>query len=130
MNAIWLLMGLLALSYVGSLLVGGRAIRGMGLPSGVEYVVLGFFLGPTGLGLLDRATLSTFEPFAHVALGWLMFVVGITFGMTGDRRVRTTRLIGGLFVSLVSGVAVFAAALREKGIAFGRRPVAASRGAR
>ena len=110
MNAIWLLMGLLALSYVGSLLVGGRAIRGMGLPSGVEYVVLGFFLGPTGLGLVDRAMLSTFEPFAHVALGWLMFVVGITFGMTGDRRVRTTRLIGGLFVSLLSGGAVFAAA--------------------
>jgi Kef-type K+ transport system membrane component KefB len=109
-NAIWVLMGLLALSYIGSLLVGGRAIRGMGLPSGAEYVVLGFFLGPTGLGLLDRATLSTFEPFAHVALGWLMFVVGITFGMTGDRRVRTSRLIGGLFVSLVSGGAVFAAA--------------------
>lgn len=110
MNAIWVLMGLLALSYIGSLLVGGRTIRGVGLPSGAEYVVLGFFIGPTGLGLLDRATLSVFEPFAHVALGWLMFVVGITFGMTGDRRVRTTRLIGGLFVSLVSGAAVFAAA--------------------
>ena len=110
MNAIWVLMGLLGLSYIGSLLVGGRAIRGMGLPSGAEYVVLGFLLGPTGLGLLDRATLSTFEPFAHVALGWLMFVMGVTFGMTGDRRVRTTRLIGGLFISLASGVAVFAAA--------------------
>jgi Kef-type K+ transport system membrane component KefB len=109
-NAIWVLMGLLALSYIGSLLVGGRAIRGMGLPSGAEYVVLGFFVGPTGLGLVDRATLSTFEPFAHVALGWLMFVVGITFGMTGDRRVRTTRLIGGLFVSFLSGAAVFGAA--------------------
>jgi Kef-type K+ transport system membrane component KefB len=108
-NAIWLLMGLLALSYIGSLLVGGRAIRGMGLPSGVEYVVLGFLLGPTGLGLVDRATLATFEPFAHVALGWLMFVIGITFGMTGDRRVRPARLVGGLVVSLVSGGAVFAA---------------------
>ncbi len=110
MNAIWVLMGLLGLSYIGSLLVGGRAIRGMGLPSGAEYVVLGFLLGPTGLGLLERATLSTFEPFAHVALGWLMFVMGVTFGRTGDRRVRTTRLIGGLFVSLASGVAAFAAA--------------------
>ena len=110
MNAIWVLMGLLGLSYIGSLLVGGRAIRGMGLPSGAEYVVLGFLLGPTGLGLLDRATLSTFEAFAHVALGWLMFVIGITFGTTGDRRVRTPRLIGGLFASLASGVTAFAAA--------------------
>jgi Kef-type K+ transport system membrane component KefB len=110
LNAIWLLMGLLLLSYIGSLLVGGRAIRGMGLPSGAEYVVLGFLLGPSLLGLFDRATLTTFEPFAHVALGWLMFVIGVTFGMTGDRRVRTTRLVGGLFVSLLSGAAVFAAA--------------------
>jgi Kef-type K+ transport system membrane component KefB len=109
-NAIWVLMGLLGLSYIGSLLVGGRAIRGMGLPSGAEYVVLGFLLGPAGLGLLDRATLATFEPFAHVALGWLMFVMGVTFGMTGDRRVRTSRLIGGLFISLASGAATFAAA--------------------
>ena len=110
MNAIWLLMGLLLLSYIGSLLASGRAIRGMGLPSGAEYVVLGFLLGPSALGLFDHDTLATFEPFAHVALGWLMFVMGITFGMTGDRRVRTTRLIGGLFVSLLSGAAAFAAA--------------------
>jgi Kef-type K+ transport system membrane component KefB len=109
-NAIWLLMGLLLLSYIGSLLVGGRAIRGMGLPSGAEYIVLGFLLGPSALGLFDRATLTTFEPFAHVALGWLMFVIGVTFGMNGDRRVRTTRLIGGLFVSFLSGAAAFAVA--------------------
>ena len=109
-DAIWLLMGLLLLSYIGSLLVGGRAIRGMGLPSGAEYIVLGFLLGPSALGLVDRATLATFEPFAHVALGWLMFVIGVTFGMTGDRRVRTKRLIGGFFVSFASGAAAFAAA--------------------
>jgi Kef-type K+ transport system membrane component KefB len=109
-NAIWLLMGLLLLSYIGSLLVGGRAIRGMGLPSGAEYIVLGFLLGPSGLGLFDRATLTTFEPFAHVALGWLMFVIGITFGMNGDRRVRTGRLIGGLLVSFLSGCAAFGVA--------------------
>jgi Kef-type K+ transport system membrane component KefB len=110
LNAIWLLMGLLLLSYIGSLLASGRAIRGMGLPSGAEYVVLGFLLGPSALGLFDRDTLATFAPFAHVALGWLMFVIGITFGMTGDRRVRTSRLVGGLFVSLLSGGAAFAAA--------------------
>ena len=110
MNAIWLLMGLLLLSYIGSLLASGRAIRGMGLPSGAEYVVLGFLVGPSALRLVDREMLTTFEPFAHVALGWLMFVIGVTFGMTGDRRVRTSRLIGGLFVSLISGAAAFAAA--------------------
>ena len=34
MNAIAFLLGLLVLAYVGSILVGGRAIRGFGLASG------------------------------------------------------------------------------------------------
>ena len=44
MNAITLLLGLLALSYAGSVLRGERAIRGLGLASGAEYVCLGIAL--------------------------------------------------------------------------------------
>ena len=43
-EGIWLLLGLLLIAYLGSNLVGGRAIRGFGLPSGSEYLVLGFAL--------------------------------------------------------------------------------------
>ena len=46
MNAIAFLLGLLVLAYLGSILVGGRTIRGFGLASGAEYLVLGFVLGP------------------------------------------------------------------------------------
>jgi Kef-type K+ transport system membrane component KefB len=108
MNALWLLMGLLLLAYLGSFLVGGRAIRGIGLPSGVEYVVLGFVFGPKALGVLEGSALEVFDPFAHVALGWLMFVVGATYAVTGNRRVGIRRLAGGWLVALVTGALVSA----------------------
>ena len=105
MNAVWLLMGLLLLSYIGSFLVGGHALRGYGLPSGAEYVVLGFVLGPFSLGLVDRSTLSLFEPVSDVALGWLALVVGLGFGFARERRVGPSRLALGVALSLgVGGV--------------------------
>lgn len=109
MSAIWLLMGLLLLAYLGSFLVGSHAIRGIGLPSGVEYVVLGFLVGPKVLGLLEGSALEIFDPFAHVALGWLMFVVGATYGVSRDRKLSAGRLLGGWLVAVFTGALVGAA---------------------
>ena len=47
MSAIALLMGLLLLSYVGSLIVGGRSAKG--LPSGVEFIALGAWIFAGGV---------------------------------------------------------------------------------
>jgi len=105
-NAIWVLMGLLLLAYMGSFLVGGHAIRGIGLPSGAEYVVLGFLVGPGVLGLVERSTLHAFDPLANVALGWLIFVVGAMYGTTGERRVPIPRLVAGWLVTLFTGALV------------------------
>ncbi|MGK3962316.1 cation:proton antiporter [Sorangium sp. So ce118] len=106
MNAVWLLMGLLVLSYLGSALVSGRVLRGIGLPSGAEYVVLGFVLGPSALGLLEPSSLAAFEPIAGVALGWLALVVGLDFGFVGNRRVRPSRMALGVLMSIATGCAV------------------------
>ena len=106
MNAILLLVGLLVLSYLGSFLVGGRTIRGAGLPSGIEYVVLGFVLGPHVLGILGRDLLGEFEPIAQVALGWLALVIGLDFGKTGDRRVGGGAMVLGLLSGIVTGAMV------------------------
>ncbi len=108
MNAILLLMGLLVLSYLGTFLVGGRTMRGAGLPSGVEYVALGFVLGPRALGIVGHDTLTAFEPVVQVALGWLAFGLGLDFGFAGERRVRPGSLLLGTFGSLLSGGAVAA----------------------
>jgi Kef-type K+ transport system membrane component KefB len=102
LNSIFLLMGLLLLSYLGSFLVGDRVLRGFGLPSGAEYVMLGFLLGPV-FGLVDRSTLGAFEPVANVALGWLALVIGLDYGFVGTRRVRWTRILLGILVALFSG---------------------------
>ncbi len=103
MNALLLLMGLLLLSYIGSFLVGGRAIRGFGLSSGSEYLLLGFVIGPSVLGLVDRAMLDAFEPIADVALGWLSFVLGLDYAFLGRRRVRAWNAIAACVIALLTG---------------------------
>jgi hypothetical protein len=109
MNAVLLLMGLLVLSYLGSFLVTGRTVRGAGLPSGVEYVALGFVLGPRVLDIVGGDMLASFEPVVQVALGWLAFAVGLDFGYAGDKRVRSGSLAIGTLWSLITGGGVGAA---------------------
>jgi Kef-type K+ transport system membrane component KefB len=109
-NSILLLMGLLVLAYLGSFLVAGRTVRGTGLPSGIEYVALGFVLGPQALDLVAGDTLAAFEPVAHVALGWLAFAIGLDFGFSGDKRVSAGSLVLGTLSSLMTGGAVAVAA--------------------
>lgn len=104
MSAIALLMGLLVLSYVGSLLVG-RGKTG-GLPSGIEYVGLGFVVGPHALGLVEHPMIVDFEPIVQVALGWLAFAVGLEFGVVEGRRVRRDAMVVGVVGALVTGVTV------------------------
>lgn len=107
MSAIALLMGLLVLSFLGSLIVGGRAARG--LPSGVEYLGLGFLVGPYALGLVERPMIREFEPIVQVALGWLAFVVGLDFGRVDGRRVRSGSMALGIAGAALTGVGVAAA---------------------
>lgn len=109
MNAVLLLTGLLVLAYLGSFLVGGRTVRGAGLPSGVEYVALGFVLGPQVMDLVGADMLASFEPVVQVALGWLAFAVGLDFGYATERRVSVRSLALGTLGAAVTGGAVFAA---------------------
>ena len=106
MNAVLLLVGLLVLSYLGSFLVGGRTARGAGLPSGVEYVALGFVLGPQALDLVGGDMLAAFEPVVQVALGWLAFAVGLDFGYAGERRARAGNFALATLGALLTGGAV------------------------
>jgi hypothetical protein len=107
-DQIWLLLGLLVLVYVGSLLVGDRTIRGFGLPSAAEYLLLGFVLGPHVLGrfisVLSRGVVETAAPLLLLACAWVALVAGIGYGQVGQRRIRVGRaLVGVLFAALVAG---------------------------
>jgi hypothetical protein len=108
-DGIWLLLGLLLLAYLGSNLVGGRAIRGFGLPSGSEYLVLGFALGPHVLDVLGRSLAHTFEPVVLVGTGWLALVVGVGYTRVADRWISPARAAVGVLLGALSCIAVAAA---------------------
>lgn len=110
MNTVFLLIGLLVLSYLGSVLMSRRPGGGGGLPSGVEYAALGFVLGPHLLDLVSGKDLAAFEPVVQVAIGWLAFGVGLDFGFADERRVRLGSLALGSLGALVTGGSVAAAA--------------------
>lgn len=107
MSAIALLMGLLVLSYLGSLLVGSGKTGG--LASGIEFIGLGFLVGPFALGLVERPMIVEFEPIVQVALGWLAFFLGLDFGRVEDRRVSGVRAALGISCALLTGAFVTAA---------------------
>ncbi len=109
MNAILLLLGLLVLSYVGSALHGTRSIRGLGLPSGAEYLCLGFVLGSNVLGLIPPSLLEIFEPLLLVGASWIAFVAGLTFTQVGQRRLAFGRACVGVLSTLLLGLGVAAA---------------------
>ncbi len=104
MSAIALLMGLLVLSYLGSLLVGTGKTRG--LASGIEFIGLGFAVGPHALGLVERPMIAEFEPIVQVALGWLAFFVGLDFGRVEGRRVDRTASALGIAGAVLTGTIV------------------------
>ncbi len=108
MSSIVLLMVLLALSAVGSFLVGGRG-RGVGLASGLEFVALGFAVGPFALGMVDRAMIDQFEPILQVALAWFTFNIGLDIGFVGERRAPLRVMVLGAVSTLLTGALVFAA---------------------
>ncbi len=108
MSPILVLVGLLVLSYAGTLL-GGRTLRGAGLPSSVEFAVLGLALGPHALGVLTGDLVTTFEPLAQVALGWMALVVGLDFGRAGGKRARAAPMVIGFTGSAFTAASVGAA---------------------
>lgn len=108
-DGIWLLLGLLLLAYLGSSLVGGRAIRGFGLSSGSEYLVLGFALGPHALDVLGRSLGHSFEPVLLVGTGWLALVVGVGYTRGSERWIDPRRALVGVLFSLVTCAAVASA---------------------
>ncbi|HKU42954.1 MAG TPA: potassium transporter Kef [Polyangiales bacterium] len=114
MNEMALLLGLLVVSYLGSMLLSGRALRGFGLPSGTEWVVFGFVLGPYGFAAVPADALGGFAPLTAVATAWLALALGVEYGWTGERRASLRGFaLGVVFASLtvlVVGAAVFAAA--------------------
>ncbi len=109
MSAIALLLGLLVLSYLGGIVRGGRAIQGFGLPSGAEYLCLGFVCGGHVLGLISESLIDTFRPVLLVGAAWIALVAGLGYTRIGDRPIRLSSALIGVFSALLVAGAVGAA---------------------
>ena len=110
-----LLLGLLALSYFGSMIMRGRALHGRGRQSGAEWVLLGLLAGPNVLGAFAPEALGAFEPVAAVAVSWLALVIGVGSvsgeGPRSDRRALSLGMLLALCTAAaVAGAAYFVAA--------------------
>ena len=107
MSSLLLLMGLLLVAYLGSFLVGGeRSVRGVGLPSSVEWVIVGFIIGPRALGVVSRSLTLAVEPVIVVALSWLLLVTGAQYPITARGRVPWTRMLVGIIWGVASAGAI------------------------
>lgn len=102
-------MGLLLAGYLGSFLVGERAVRGVGLPSGVEWVAIGFILGPYLLDVVGQGFLETVEPILIIGIGWLALGIGLDYGYSRGRPVKAIRFVGGILWGLAVGSPIGAA---------------------
>ncbi len=114
MNSLLVLMGLLLVAYLGSSLASGeRSVSGVGLPSSVEWVVLGVVVGPQALGVVSSSVIDSVQAIVLVALSWLMLTFGVYYGVTsrkeGGDRVRFARVVVAIANALVTAGAVFAA---------------------
>ncbi|HEY5960027.1 MAG TPA: hypothetical protein VIV60_25920 [Polyangiaceae bacterium] len=81
MSAGWLLLGLLAIAFIGSNVARGRRVPGFGLPSGSEWLLTGIAVGPQLFGLVHQKDLSQFGPVLVAGLGWLSMTVGMRFAV-------------------------------------------------
>ena len=110
MNAIAFLLALLALAYVGSILVGGRAIRGFGLASGAEYLVLGFVLGPQLLSVVSHSLIDGFQAVIMVGVSWARARAGrgVTCAWRSEKCRAASRVVLGIALSALVSAAVSA----------------------
>jgi hypothetical protein len=110
MNSLLLLMGLLLVAYLGSFLVGGeRSVSGVGLPSSVEWVVLGVVIGPHALGVVSSSVVDGVQSVVIVALSWLMLTAGVQYATTTRGNITFWRVVVALPWAAGTAAAVFAA---------------------
>ena len=102
MSTLQSLFVLLIVAYMGGFLMGGRGLRGRGLPSGSEWLVVGLVAGPAALGVVGGTELAYFAPLALLATGWIALLVGLTFGVDGERRLPVSSILLGVFAGLLS----------------------------
>ncbi len=109
MSGAWLLIVMLAAAAFGALVTDGRAGARPGLPSGAEWLIVGFGLGPNALGVFSGETVREFQPLVVAGLAWVTLSLGVDFGWVGERRLPWGGMLRGALLAALCAAAVWAA---------------------
>jgi hypothetical protein len=86
-SAGWLLLGLLAIAFIGSSVARGRGVAGFGLPSGSEWLLSGMLVGPQLFALAGPNELRPFAPLIAAGSGFVAVTVGQRFSLLISPRI-------------------------------------------
>ncbi len=74
--------------------------------SGTEFLLVGYLLGPRGLGLLPTFMVESLDPLIHLCLGWAGLMFGLQFRFPSVRLYRRRRWALGFLQALVATAVV------------------------
>lgn len=99
-----------AVSYLSTRLVFSTRLSLLGFRylffSGTEFLLLGYMIGPRGLGLIPPAIVESLDPLLHLGLGWAGLMFGLQFNHKAVLLYRRRRWILGFSQALVTSVIV------------------------
>jgi hypothetical protein len=78
--------------------------------TGIEFLFLGFLLGPQLLNILDMETYVNLHPLVGLLLGWIGLICGFQFEIRMLRRIPIEFLLSGIVTGLFVWWCVFSAA--------------------
>lgn len=78
--------------------------------SGTEFLLLGYMIGPRGLGLIPSSIVESLDPLIHLGLGWAGLMFGLQFNRRAALLYRRRRWILAFVQALVTTLVVAAGA--------------------
>lgn len=82
--------------------IGGRLFQKIKVPQVVGYILIGFLLGPSVIGIINAPMLQTLVPFSYFALGLIGFMIG------GELNRETLKKYGKQFMVILLFEGLFA----------------------
>jgi len=99
-----------AVSYLSTRVVFSTRLSVLGFRylffSGTEFLLLGYMIGPRGLGLIPATIVEALDPLLHLGLGWAGLMVGLQFNRRTVLLYRRRRWIMGFTQAIVTSAIV------------------------
>ena len=77
--------------------------------TGIEFLFLGFLLGPHAMNIMDHDTYVSLQPLVGLLLGWIGLICGFQFEIRMLRRIPSAFLLSGILTGLFVWWCVFSA---------------------